>query len=103
MREKDLRTTRAATGKENLFQKRSHKKFRNNFFSSRFTDERLKKAMWRSRNYDYDKKEAGTVNMFKRLDRRHREGTVALATEGGPGDQDQNMPSIYKFRALDGP
>ena len=51
--------TRAATGKYNLAKKRFHHEFRNNFFSSRVTDE------WNGLPDNI--KEARTVSSFKRL------------------------------------
>ena len=69
------RPTRAAAGRDNIVKKkRSHHEFRNNFFSSRVADE------WNALPDDI--KSARTVNGFKCLYKRHRESTVALATEG---------------------
>ena len=82
-----------------LLKKRSHHEFRDNFFSSRVADE------WNALPDDI--KSARTVNGFKCLYKRHRESTVALATEGRKEARSQGAkaPPSYKIliRALTGP
>ena len=65
------RATRATAGKDNMIQKRSHHEFRKNFFSQRVVRD------WN--NLPDSIKSAKNATCFKRLLRRHTEGTAALA------------------------
>ena len=68
------RATRAASGKDALLKKRSYHEFRAYFFSHRVIDG------WN--NLPDSVKGAKSTSSFKRLYRRHQEGTVAPAVEG---------------------
>ena len=74
MRADTRRATRAAGGKDNIVKSRSSHEFRANFFSNRVVDE------WNQLPDTI--KGAQSAAQFKRLYRRHQEGTVAPAVEG---------------------
>ena len=67
------RATRATAGRDNLLSERCGHEYRNRFFTVRVTKE------WN--NLPDPVKEAGSAAEFKRLYRRHREGTVAPAAD----------------------
>ena len=67
------RATRATAGRDNLLSERCGHEYRNRFFTVRVTKE------WN--NLPDPVKEAGSAAEFKRLYRRHQEGTVAPAAD----------------------
>ena len=74
------RPTRNTSGRDNLIKKRGQHEYRTNFFSIRVTED------WNE--LPDNVKSAKSVQIFKRLYRRHREGTVAPTRGAGQNQGD---------------